>query len=241
MCGRYTLRSNLNRILQQFAADAPAEFELIARYNIAPTQQVPVIRAEGGGRHLSLVRWGLVPFWAKDDKIGSRMINARSESAAEKPAFRAAFTRRRCLVPADGFYEWQKRGSQKQPYYIGLRDGDAFAFAGLWERWKGPPNQPLGRPLETCTILTTDANGVHESLHDRMPVILPPDMYDLWLDAEFTNREALTEMLRPYPADEMVAYPVSTVVNNARNEDPECVAPLTTSADGRLLDDADRA
>jgi len=244
MCGRYTLRSNLNLILEQFdLGDVP---DLMPRYNIAPTQMVAAVRATETGRELVKLRWGLIPSWAKDEKIGNRLINARSETASEKPSFRTAFRRRRCLVIADGFYEWQKPGTSasrsansaaeksakssrspvKQPYYIHMRDEQPFAFAGLWETWHGPKDAKLDSPLESCTILTTDPNELMQTLHDRMPVILPPDDYTMWLDPTFQDVAALESLQRPYRDVEMVAEPVSTTVNNPRNETPECIVPV---------------
>ena len=167
------------------------------------------------------MRWGLIPSWATDPAIGNRLANARSESVLEKPAFRAAMRRRRCLIPADGFYEWKKNGRNKQPYLIGLRDGRLFAFAGLWEAWEGADHSYV----ESCTILTTTPNELMAPIHDRMPVILPAEAYGPWLDPAVPPAEVLA-WLRPLPADQMTAYPVSTLVNNPRNDRPECVAPL---------------
>lgn len=233
MCGRFTLRSNLNLILQQFGLDeAP---DLTPRYNIAPTQLVPTVRAAGSGRELAMLRWGLIPSWSKDEKIGNRLLNARSETAAEKPSFRTAFRRRRCLVVADGFYEWQKigpdqagagKGAKKQPYYIRMRDERPFAFAGLWESWRGPKGAELASPIESCTILTTGPNELMQRLHDRMPVILSPEDYELWLDPTFQGLDALQALQRPLAADAMIADPVSTLVNSPRNESPECIVAI---------------
>jgi len=167
------------------------------------------------------MRWGLIPSWETDPAIGNRLANARSESVLEKPAFRAAMRRRRCLIPADGFYEWKKNGRNKQPYLIGLRDGRLFAFAGLWEAWEGADHSYV----ESCTILTTTPNELMAPIHDRMPVILPAEAYGPWLDPAVPPAEVLA-WLRPLPADQMTAYPVSTLVNNPRNDRPECVAPL---------------
>jgi len=199
--------------------------ELPPRYNIAPSQPVAVVRRrpQSGDdqRQLVLMRWGLIPSWATDPAIGNRLANARSESVLEKPAFRAAMRRRRCLIPADGFYEWKKNGRNKQPYLIGLRDGRLFAFAGLWEAWEGADHSYV----ESCTILTTTPNELMAPIHDRMPVILPAEAYGPWLDPAVPPAEVLA-WLRPLPADQMTAYPVSTLVNNPRNDRPECVAPL---------------
>ncbi|HUG93913.1 MAG TPA: SOS response-associated peptidase [Planctomycetaceae bacterium] len=221
MCGRYNLRTPTQQLVEFF--DLALAPELEPRYNIAPTQPVAAIRRTARGRELSLVRWGLIPSWADDPKIGDRMINARADSVATKPAFRSAFKRRRCLIPADGFYEWKKSGGKtNQPYQIGLQDGRPFAFAGLWEHWARE-----GDEIESCTILTTDANELVAGLHDRMPVILDETAYDRWLDPELDDRDELESLLLPFPARRMKAWPVSTVVNNPRNETPECLDPLS--------------
>jgi putative SOS response-associated peptidase YedK len=190
------------------------------RYNIAPTQSVPVIRQNPKEpvRELSLFRWGLVPSWAKDPSVAARMINARSETASTKPAFSEALKFRRCLVPADGFYEWRKTGKVKEPYCFEINDGQLFAFAGIWERW----NDPSGKPLETCSILTTTPNGVTSAVHDRMPVILNPDNYDLWLDPGLKDAALVSDLLRPCDARLMRCYPVSSRVNSVINDDEEC-------------------
>ena len=199
------------------------------RYNVAPSQDVAVVRAADGGRSLSILRWGLIPAWARDPAIGYRLINARSETVAEKPSFRSAYRRRRCLIPADGFYEWQRLGKTRQPWLFGLRDGAQFAFAGLWERWTVPEGAALtgslaeskpGDPVETCTILTTAANETVAPVHGRMPVILPRDACDPWLAGEDVS-------LAPYAADAMTAHPVSTLVNRPANDDPRCVEPVS--------------
>jgi putative SOS response-associated peptidase YedK len=172
-------------------------------------------------RRVDLVKWGLIPAWAKDPAIANNLINARGESVAEKPSFRSAFKLRRCLVLADGFYEWRKIGDRKQPYHIGLQGGEPFGIAGLWERWTvGDP------PVETCTLITTDANPVVAKVHNRMPVILSPDDYDRWLDPERKSPDDVLDLLRPYPAERMAASPVSTLVNNPRNERRECIEPV---------------
>lgn len=228
MCGRYTLRENLNRILAEWGYEQTEEYA--ARYNIAPTQQVPIVVAANlppGGDMPSvagrgkLVKWGLVPSWAQDPKIGSSMINARAETVADKPAFRSAFKRGRCLVVADGFIEWKKVDDVKQPYFIRMNDDRPFTFAGLTERWtKGDT------PLETATIITTEANALMQSLHDRMPVILPPEARALWLDPEFQGKEKLLSLLQPYAAADLVATPISRLVNSPRTDDPRCLNPL---------------
>ena len=227
MCGRYTLRTPADRLAEAFGG-VPADYPEV-RYNIAPSQSVAAVRAgsDGNARQVVALRWGLIPSWAKDPAIGHRMINARAESLADKPSFRAAFRRRRCLVPADGFYEWQKRNGTKQPFYIARADGAPFAFAGLWERWDGG-GEGLAEapPLESCTIVTTDANERVAPVHDRMPVILAPSDYALWLDPRVDDLPILEALLRPCPADDLFVWPVSTHVNSPAHDDPVCIEPL---------------
>ena len=222
MCGRYTL-SQPGDILQQLEVPESDRIDLLPNYNVAPTQNVPVVRAEDGHRKVAIVRWGLIPFWAKDEKIGNQMINARGESVAEKPAFKNALKRRRCLVLADGFYEWKKIGTAKQPHHIHLKGHESFVMAGLWERWdKGP------EPIESCTIITTAANSNIAELHDRMPVILGGEARDLWLDDSIQDPEILTSVLQPYPAEFFDFVPVSRMVNSPRNNSPDCLRPMTS-------------
>ncbi len=226
MCGRFTLITNaqlLSRILQLNRTP-----EVEARYNIAPTQPVAAVRvfSESGEREMDLLRWGLIPFWAKDEKIGTRMINAKAETVFDKPAFRLAARRRRCLIPADGFYEWQKKGKEKFPFYIHMKDEKPFCFAGLWEQW----NSGSKEAIESCTILTTDANDLVQPLHNRMPVIVPSDNYDLWLDPEIEEQDKVAPLLSPYPSAPMTAYRVNQEVNNAAFDDPKCIQEL--EADG---------
>ena len=218
MCGRYTLASPTERLAEEFGVDA-SSIELAPNFNVAPTQGVAAVLEEGGQRRLEVLRWGLIPPWADDPGIGSRMINARSETAPGKPSFRRAFRERRCLIPADGFYEWQRTNGAKQPYYIHMEDGRPFAFAGLWESWSKGEGE-----IRTCTILTTGANALVGEVHDRMPVILAHDAYDVWLDPA-SERDELTGLLAPYPEDEMEAYPVSRFVNSPSNNDPRCIEP----------------
>jgi putative SOS response-associated peptidase YedK len=195
--------------------------ELTPRYNIAPTQLIAAVREGADGcRRLGMLRWGLIPSWAKDPSIGARMINARAETIAEKPAFRAAFRRQRCLVLADGYYEWKKAGKKKLPYHIRMRDESPFAFAGLWDRWSPGGD---GEFVESCSLITTGANAATCDIHDRMPVILPPEAYSLWLNPKVNDAAALTPLLCGYDPEEMIAVPVSTYVNNARNEGQECL------------------
>ncbi len=220
MCGRFSLAADPPTLTDLFLLnETPA---LSPRYNIAPTQTVAVVRPmdNQATRRLNLLHWGLIPSWAKDPRIGARMINARAETVAEKPAFRSAFRRKRCLVPADGFYEWVRSGSKKQPYHIRMRDGTPFAFAGLWERWEGPEGA-----IESCTLVTTEPNDLLRSLHHRMPVILARDRYAVWLDPDCRSPELLQTCMAPYPPENMVAYPVGLRVNNPRNDDPGCRDP----------------
>jgi len=219
MCGRYRL-SRRKQILEEHFDCVSGMEDWSPRYNIAPTQSVPVIRQNPKEpvRELSLFRWGLVPSWAKDPSVAARMINARSETASTKPAFSEALKFRRCLVPADGFYEWRKTGKVKEPYCFEINDGQLFAFAGIWERW----NNPSGKPLETCSILTTTPNAVTSAVHDRIPVILNPDNYDLWLDPGLKDAALVSDLLRPCDARLMRCYPVSSRVNSVINDDEEC-------------------
>ncbi len=218
MCGRYELHSHPQVIALLAGLGTPPE--LLPRYNIAPTQNGLIVRADThGGREAAFAHWGLIPFWAKEKDLGARLINARAESLAEKPAFRQAFKKRRCLVPADGFYEWQGPPGQKQPWHIGMADDGPFTMAGLWECWR----DPAGALLESYTIITTAANAMVQRLHERMPAILAPTDYAAWLDPANDTPNAL---LTPYPAEKMRAYAVSRRVNNVKNDDPACAAPL---------------
>jgi putative SOS response-associated peptidase YedK len=230
MCGRFTLHASPEQIAAQFDVAEPEQ--LADRYNIAPTQPVGIVRLDrsASGREWALVHWGLIPSWAKDPNMGARMINARGETIAEKPSFRAALKRRRCLVPADGFYEWKRTGSSKQPYYIRLRSQEPFAFAGLWEIWTAPD----GGEIESCTVITTGPNDLMATLHDRMPVILAAEDYEQWLgngkDADTHEVEQLRHLIRPFDAELMEAYPVSTRVNSPMNEGTGLIAPLPSIA-----------
>jgi putative SOS response-associated peptidase YedK len=221
MCGRFARIVSNKKLREKYRLKEIAELE--PRYNIAPTQPVAVVRAAEGGNELSLLRWGLIPSWSKDAKIGYKLINARSETVAEKPSFRSAFKQRRCLIPASGFYEWQKQETgRKQPYFIFPREGELFSFAGLWERW----HDPEGEQVETCTILTTTANDLMKPIHDRMPVILDPTTERQWLDPRASG-DALQSLLVPCPAEWMEARPVSLWVNNPKNHGPKCIEPLS--------------
>jgi putative SOS response-associated peptidase YedK len=232
MCGRFTLRKPLGLLIQQFLREedpVPVLPALVPRYNVAPTQVTPIVHLNSSGaRELSLARWGLIPAWAKDPKIGYSTINARADSVATKPAFRAAFKRRRCLVPVDGYYEWISEGKKKLPILYQQPDGCAFALAGLWEAWRGPPaaadQDGAGEPCETFTIVTTSANDLAGRVHDRMPVILDPVDYEAWLDPQRSEAEELEYLLRPYEG-ELTAINVNPIVNNVKNDVPECVEP----------------
>ena len=223
MCGRFAFYTPKEAVANLFEVDCDVELE--PRYNIAPTQYSPVVRLDNDAqRELVMMRWGLVPFWAKDKTIGNRMINARAETVSEKPAFRSAYKRRRCLVMANGFYEWKRFDDQKIPYFIGMKDEQSFAMAGLWEQWtKGDDGI-----LHTFTILTTSANEFMTGLHHRMPVILAPQNYAAWLGSEEQQAIEPDTLLRPYENEVMRAYAVGKMVNNARNEGPQLIEPAQT-------------
>ena len=222
MCGRFALPLPPQSIAEHFQLDAFPEFK--PRYNIAPSQEVPSIIFDKlqSIRIIKMFHWGLIPSWAQDTSLGSRFINARSETLAEKPAFRSAFKKRRCLIPAAGFYEWKRQDNIKQPFFIRMRDEKPFAFAGLWEHWEGDEE----KAIESCTILTTEPNDVMRHIHNRMPVILSAEHYDMWIDPANTNIALLKPLLRPFPSDEMEAYPVSSYVNKPQNDDPRCIEPV---------------
>ena len=221
MCGRFALKAPPRSIQEHF--HLPETVALSPRYNIAPSQGIAVIRHLPGKslRQLDMLRWGLIPPWAKDMKIGSKMINARGETLAEKPSFRTAFKKRRCLVAADGFYEWKHTGTEKQPFYVQLKKGVVFGFAGLWESWTSPD----GNIVESCTIITTSANPLLREIHDRMPVILHPEDHETWLQ-DSTPEISLQQLLTPYPAEEMEMYQVSPEVNSPKNDTPACIRPI---------------
>jgi putative SOS response-associated peptidase YedK len=223
MCGRFSLAADPSTIAQRFGVTmSTAESAAwTPHYNIPPTKSVIVV-GDDGTRYLTQMRWGLIPSWAKDPAIGNRMINARAETVATKPAFQVALRKRRCLVVADGFYEWGKRGRVKQPFYIALKSREPFGFAGLWETWTAPD----GEDIKTCTIITTEANELLKPIHDRMPVILTHDAEAIWLDPAIQDPEKLLPLLKPYPSEEMETCPVSPWVNNPAHDTPECMSPL---------------
>jgi putative SOS response-associated peptidase YedK len=228
MCGRFAASLPPELVARWFSTTNPLP-NTPARYNIAPTQDVLVVRRnpETGERSLDPIRWGLIPNWAKDPSIGNKLINARAESLADKPAFRDAFRRRRCLIPADGFFEWRKDTKPKQPYLIRLKGGEIFAFAGLWENWRDPQTHAWVR---TCTIITTDANGLVAPIHNRMPAIIGPADYGRWLGDEPADDAALHALLAPYPPDLMEAFPVGLAINKVTNDTPDLLTPLETAA-----------
>ena len=220
MCGRYRLARKKEILAETF--DVENDVDWIPRYNVAPGQNVAVVRQDATRpvRSFSLMRWGLIPFWAKDANVGYKMINARAETLTEKPAFREPLQSRRCLIPADGFYEWSKKDKEKSPYCFALGDDSIFAFAGIWARWKNPK----GESVETCSIITTSPNSLLADIHGRMPVILERDSYDIWLDPGLKRADDLLGLLKPYRSDTMRRYRVSSRVNHVKNEDPECAA-----------------
>ena len=220
MCGRYSLIADIQELARQFEFDGTG-FENSPRYNVAPTQSVLTV-TNRDERQAEYMRWGLIPSWAKDASIGNRMINARGETVAQKPSFRSALQRRRCLVLADGFYEWQKVGKGKRPMRIVLKSGEPFAFAGLWETWRDPE----GELIRSCTIVTTEANSLLRPIHERMPVILPRELEEFWLDGDVTDPAALTDVLSPYPDDPMDVYEVSPLVNKATNNGADLILPV---------------
>jgi len=222
MCGRFTLVSSFVAVTERFRASAPSN--LRPRYNIAPGQEVLCVLRDRETR-IEPVRWGLIPSWAKDPSIGNRLINARAETLAEKPSFRKAFAKRRCLIIADGFFEWRPVGKRKIPVYIFLKSKAPFGIAGLYETWKAPD----GKEIRTCTIITTDANDLVRPAHHRMPAILPGDVEDRWLDPGERSCEKLLSLLKPYSASDMAAYDVTPVVNNTAHDAPDCIRPATNN------------
>ena len=227
MCGRFVSSSSSDEIATYFGADEVSESVLDPNYNVAPTRDVYAVLESGSVRRVEPLHWGLVPRWAKDVKIGNRMINARGETVAEKNSFKSAFRKRRCIIPADGFYEWTVQPGQdkKQPWFIHRTDDEPLAFAGLWEVWRGP-DRDSEEALHSCTIITTEANDTMAEIHHRMPVILPPSQWDTWLDQEQDDLDALGRLLVPAPNELLAMHPVSTEVNNARNRGAQLIDPV---------------
>ncbi len=226
MCGRFTNKAKPEQIKTEFKVGAKNPNLFQPRFNVAPAQMIDVVFEPETERILSQLKWGLIPSWAKEAEIGNRMINARAETLQEKPSFREAFKSRRCIIPASGFYEWQRKNTGgKQPFYFYLIDKEVFGFAGLWETWI---DKTTGEELETCTIITTEANEVLKPVHERMPVILKPESYDEWLDAKVKDTDKLQELLKPYPAKEMASHAVSRSVNIPDTDSPELITPLNS-------------
>ena len=230
MCGRYNVLTSAQGFVDLLSVliEIDKKLEQGPRYNIAPTQSVLAVRQSSSSEHakMMMLRWGLIPFWAKDQTIGNRLINARSETAASKPAFRQSFKKRRCLIAADGWYEWQKTPSRKQPYFIHRKDNLPFFFAGLWEHWEGTDEHDQTVSVESCTILTGDAPEHLKSIHPRMPVALDEGLYEQWLDPSNTDPKRAHEVLLQRPLDIFAAHPVSTYVNKPANDSPQCIDPI---------------
>ena len=224
MCGRYAITTAPEAMRSLFRYPDQPNFP--PRYNVAPTQPIPVVRLIEGQRRFSLVRWGLTPSWVRDPRAFSLLINARGESVLDKPAFRAAMRYRRCLVPADGFYEWRREGERKRPYFVRLKAGGVMAFAGLWEAWSGPN----GEEMETAAIVTTSANRSLQPIHDRMPVIVPPEAFDLWLDCRAFDANMAAALIAPAADDLLEVFEVSTAVNRTANDSPALIEPLVGTA-----------
>ncbi|PET69444.1 hypothetical protein CN533_22880 [Priestia megaterium] len=223
MCGRFSLATDIYMLQEQFNFEFNDEVTINPRFNVAPSQQILTIGSNGGKRIGITMKWGLVPSWSKDSKIGYKMINARAEGIDQKPSFKTPFKRKRCLIVCDGFYEWKKEGTNKQPFRFVMEDGRPFAFAGLWDEW-----DKNGEPLYSCTIITTTSNKITQEVHNRMPVILEEDAYDLWMDSEMNDTEYLKALLSPFPSKKMKSYPVSTIVNSPKNDVAECLSPVNS-------------
>ena len=221
MCGRFTLTVGLEQLAERFSFHT-TDLSWKPRYNIAPSQSILTVLNADGENRVGYLRWGLIPSWAKDASIGNRMINARAETVAEKPSFRRALQKRRCLILADGFYEWRKEGKKKIPVLVSLKSRIPFGFAGLWESWR----DPNGETIHSCTIITTTPNALMATIHNRMPVILPAEKESLWLDSTVVDPQQLVSFLKPYPDAAMTVHDVSNIVNSPRNDVPECIAPL---------------
>jgi len=223
MCGRFTLQIPAEMLFEVFGITEPPSFPIEPRYNIAPTQQIPVVRQYADYQsRLDSMRWGLIPTWTKETPTGPPLINARSETIAEKPSFRQAIKYRRCLIPASGFYEWRREGEKKTPLYIRLNDGAPMVFAGIWESWKGPD----GKTTDSCSILTTATNDLMEPIHDRMPVILRSSNWEQWLDRDMRDPEKLKPLYQPFPGKEIEMFLVSPMVNSVMNHSPDLVSPI---------------
>jgi len=230
MCGRFA-RYSLSRELERCFNTHPSSFEIQPNYNVAPTQEMPVIVVHEDERHIKKRHWGLVPFWAKDIAIGSRMINARVETLSSKPAFKAALKHRRCLIPANGFYEWFGKAGSKQPYYFHLPPGEPFAFAGLYESWEDKEAPPGSGPYKSCTIITTEASESVKDIHNRMPLILKPEAYDAWLEPDNKEITKIEMLLKTAYVKELKRYPVSKLVNQVGNNKKECMEPIKENRD----------
>lgn len=233
MCGRYDCHEEFIRIVKSFgiskSSAASVESEYRPSYNIPPSRNILIAAAdENGERHLQLCKWGLIPVWARATAIGDKMINARAETVAEKPAFRDAFNKNRCFIVANGFYEWRREGTAKFPVYVRLKSQEIMAFAGLYSLWKSP----VGEDIYTAAIITTDANELLSAVHDRMPVILSPEKYDEWLNPNEKDKAKLLSLLRPYPSDEMEYYDVTLYVNRPEHDSPDVIEPLNMSEKG---------
>lgn len=220
MCGRFSLHAPESRIREAFNLEHTEPLGLKPRYNIAPSQQVPIVRDTGSGRELVMARWGLIPGWSKESTSKYSTINARIESVAEKPTYRTPFKQRRCLIPADGFYEWKQVAGNKVPHHIRLKDGKIFALAGLWDHWEGEDGN-----IESCTIIVMPSNEVMKPIHERMPAIIAPAEYDWWLDARVTDKQEIMQYLTSAPSSQLTAYPVSTRVNAPKHDDERCIQP----------------
>lgn len=230
MCGRFA-RYSLSREIERYFNAQPFSFEIQPNYNVAPTQEIPVIIQHEDDRHIKKRHWGLVPFWAKDISIGSRMINARVETVTSKPAFRAALKQRRCLIPANGFYEWFGKSGNKQPYFFHLPSGEPLAFAGLYEIWEDKEAPPEAGPYKSCTIITTNASESVKDIHNRMPLILKPEAYEEWLDPSNKEPAKIEELLKTAYVKELKRYAVSKLVNQVGNNKKECMEPLKEGGD----------
>ena len=220
MCGRFSLHTPESQIREAFNLEQIEPLGLNPRFNIAPSQDIPIVRDTDTGPEMTLARWGLVPSWSKESKSKYSTINARIESVADKPTYRTPFKRRRCLIPADGFYEWQQVAGNKVPHHIRMKDGKVFAFAGLWDHWEGE-----GKTLDSCTIIVMPSNEVMRPIHERMPAIIAPAHYDLWLDSRITDKQEIMQYLTSAPSSQLTAYPVSTWVNSPKNNDERCIQP----------------